>query len=216
MPFLAINTSTTITQIALIENKIFESSWKSKQNEAEKLLPKIIELFKKANTKFEDLKKIIVIQGPGSFTALRVSIAVANALAYALKVPVIGINVTEYWKYRCENYKNSTKKNELKYLLYAGLNKVYFDGEIIPFDDFLIDAAAKNISQCTGVLRDNQIQQIKDKGIKWINEEDLKVTFGDFLKYLIENDFLNYKEESMVEPLYFSAPHITKSKKAYK
>ena len=34
--------------------------------------------------------------GPGGFTALRIGVVTANVLAYALNVPVIGLNLTEF------------------------------------------------------------------------------------------------------------------------
>jgi tRNA threonylcarbamoyladenosine biosynthesis protein TsaB len=43
-----------------------------------------------------DVSHIIVYQGPGSFTGLRIGISVANALAYGLGVPVVGLS-GEYW-----------------------------------------------------------------------------------------------------------------------
>ncbi|MBI4435717.1 hypothetical protein HY630_03530 [Candidatus Uhrbacteria bacterium] len=38
-----------------------------------------------------DLRGIIVVTGPGSFTASRVSTTIANGLAYTLVIPVVGI-----------------------------------------------------------------------------------------------------------------------------
>lgn len=37
------------------------------------------------------IEKVIVHQGPGGFTGLRVGVATANALAYALGLPVVGV-----------------------------------------------------------------------------------------------------------------------------
>lgn len=37
-----------------------------------------------------DLSGLVVRRGPGSFTSLRVGVAIANALCYALKVPLVG------------------------------------------------------------------------------------------------------------------------------
>lgn len=47
------------------------------------LLPLVVKLFK-------DVKAIEVETGPGSFTGLRVGVAVANALGYSLGIPVNG------------------------------------------------------------------------------------------------------------------------------
>lgn len=39
----------------------------------------------------QDIEGIIVYQGPGPFTGIRVAIAIANALSFALDVPIAGI-----------------------------------------------------------------------------------------------------------------------------
>lgn len=37
------------------------------------------------------IKGVIVVRGPGGFTAVRLSVAIANALGYAGQMPVVGI-----------------------------------------------------------------------------------------------------------------------------
>ncbi|MFA5024443.1 MAG: hypothetical protein WC523_05840 [Patescibacteria group bacterium] len=56
--------------------------------QAEKLLPGIDRLLKSKKVKLSALKKIIVANQGGSFTSLRIGVITANALAYALKIPV--------------------------------------------------------------------------------------------------------------------------------
>jgi len=54
------------------------------------LLPLIMKLLQAVGCKLEALKGIEVETGPGSFTGLRVGVAVANALGFALGIPVNG------------------------------------------------------------------------------------------------------------------------------
>lgn len=54
------------------------------------LLPLIDELLKEKKIKLNKLTSIEVNQGPGSFTGTRVGVAIANALALALDIPVNG------------------------------------------------------------------------------------------------------------------------------
>ena len=60
----------------------------ARQEQAEKLLPTLEKLLKKNKSKLSDLKKIEVNNNGDSFTALRIGVVTANALAYALKIPV--------------------------------------------------------------------------------------------------------------------------------
>lgn len=57
---------------------------------AQAALPLIDKLLNKHGLKIADIHAIGVHTGPGSFTGLRVGIAIANALAFALKIPVNG------------------------------------------------------------------------------------------------------------------------------
>ncbi len=54
------------------------------------LLPLIVKILKKKKISLADLKAIEVNPGPGSFTGTRVGVSVANALAYALNIPLNG------------------------------------------------------------------------------------------------------------------------------
>src|SRR3989344_801829 len=54
------------------------------------LLPMIVKILKNNKKNFSDLSAIEVNTGPGSFTGTRVGVAIANALGYALNLPVNG------------------------------------------------------------------------------------------------------------------------------
>ena len=54
------------------------------------LLPAIVTILKKNKIKIQDISAIEVASGPGSFTGTRVGVSVANALGFALNIPVNG------------------------------------------------------------------------------------------------------------------------------
>lgn len=54
------------------------------------LLPAILEILKKNKKSIKDITEVKVNPGPGSFTGTRVGVAVANALGFALDIPVNG------------------------------------------------------------------------------------------------------------------------------
>jgi len=62
-------------------------------NKTQIILPMIDEVLKKHEVKLENISEIQVNVGPGSFTGLRVGIAIANGLSFALKIPINGQKV---------------------------------------------------------------------------------------------------------------------------
>lgn len=56
------------------------------------LLPSIEDLLDKAGLKRDDLDVVAVVQGPGSFTGLRVGLATAKGLAMASGCPLVGVS----------------------------------------------------------------------------------------------------------------------------
>lgn len=51
-------------------------------------MPMIESLFKDNNFNVKDLKKIIVVNGPGSFTGIRIGLSIAKTMAYALNIDI--------------------------------------------------------------------------------------------------------------------------------
>lgn len=52
---------------------------------------------KKHSATLDDLGGVVVFQGPGSFTGLRIGITVANALSHELNIPIVGVANEEKW-----------------------------------------------------------------------------------------------------------------------
>lgn len=85
---LFINTSQGDKVIVGIDGEKVERE--SKIHRSQALLSIINEELEKRGKKIKDLKEIEIFLGPGSFTGLRIGTAVANALAWSLKIPVNG------------------------------------------------------------------------------------------------------------------------------
>lgn len=91
-----------IITVSLKKNrKVIKSLSKSRKYGSQVLLPLIIKLlqtstpgvssqFHSWSVQWNNLEGIEVETGPGSFTGLRVGVAVANALGFALNIPVNG------------------------------------------------------------------------------------------------------------------------------
>ena len=62
---------------------------------AERLMPLIELCLSDAGKSWEDVTRLAVARGPGSFTGLRVGLSAARGLALALRVPCVGVTVFE-------------------------------------------------------------------------------------------------------------------------
>lgn len=87
---LTIKTDNPKAEIGLFagDKKLAYKVWQADRQLAETLHPKLDELLKANKLNWQELEDIIVFEGPGSFTGLRIGITVANALAYSLNLPI--------------------------------------------------------------------------------------------------------------------------------
>ncbi len=90
---LAIDTATQYASLALYRsNGIFaEDSWFSGRKHTQELTPRITRMLTLAELEVADLDALAVALGPGSFTGLRIGLAVAKGMALPHKLPVIGV-----------------------------------------------------------------------------------------------------------------------------
>ncbi len=88
---LALDTSTRNAALALFDSRSGHS-WTAgdirTQNHGRELIPAIERLIASSGSRFDALEAIVVGIGPGSYTGLRVGIAVAKTLAEVLQIPV--------------------------------------------------------------------------------------------------------------------------------
>ena len=104
---LAINTASPKIEIALLKGKsrIAGNSWESHTDETQKLLPAISLMLKKTQRTFEDIDRLLVHPGPGSFSALRIGVTVANTLRYALGIPMYTMQPPSVGEYRIKRLR---------------------------------------------------------------------------------------------------------------
>lgn len=70
--------------------------WTAHRELSQQLLQVIEEVCEQAKMGLDEVTAIVVYEGPGSYTGLRIGVSVANALSYSLKVPVVGSSDEEW------------------------------------------------------------------------------------------------------------------------
>jgi len=90
---LAVDTSTAQVGLALYDGAQVngEFAWRSSQRHTVELAPAIADLLTRCGLRIEDVRVLGIALGPGSFTSLRVGLALVKGLALARRLPLIGI-----------------------------------------------------------------------------------------------------------------------------
>jgi tRNA threonylcarbamoyladenosine biosynthesis protein TsaB len=98
---LTIDTSSNVVSVALShKGEILASlTWQTRQNHTVELLPNLVCLVQQVKVELRSIEAIIVAEGPGGFSGLRVGISTAKALASVLDVPLLGVNTLEVEAY---------------------------------------------------------------------------------------------------------------------
>ncbi|HEY4832366.1 MAG TPA: tRNA (adenosine(37)-N6)-threonylcarbamoyltransferase complex dimerization subunit type 1 TsaB [Waddliaceae bacterium] len=94
---LVIETATERAVVALVQdnNYLYMAGLPVGFHNSKYLVPKIEEAFFEARKTPNDLNAIAVGAGPGSYTGVRVGVAVAKTLSYASKIPMVGVGTLE-------------------------------------------------------------------------------------------------------------------------
>lgn len=106
---LFIDTHDELITIAL-KNKenLFIKTQESEYSHSIYTMPMIESIFKENNLEIKDLEKVIVINGPGSFTGIRIGLSIAKTLAYALNIKIN--TISSLTAYLVSNNTNNDKK----------------------------------------------------------------------------------------------------------
>lgn len=92
----AIDTSSDRAGVALFDGHDDSViAWNANRNHTVDTLAQLDHLLRLSGWSLQQLDGIVVATGPGSFSALRVGLSIAKALAFSLQVPMIGIPTTD-------------------------------------------------------------------------------------------------------------------------
>ena len=183
MLILGIDTSTKICTCSIFDSEngvIAETSLLVKKNHSNIVMPIIDNLFKISDLTINDIDKIAVAIGPGSFTGVRIALGIAKGLAMALNKPLIAVNELDILEAIA-----SGNENEIIPLIDARKERVYYKYQNKYVDDYLI----------------NLISNF-DKNKKYIFVGDGAINYKNILKD-------NLGENAIILPMYNSFPRAS-------
>ena len=183
MLILGIDTSTKICTCSIFDSEngvIAETSLSVKKNHSNIVMPIIDNLFKISELNINDIDKIAVAIGPGSFTGVRIALGIAKGLAMALNKPLIAVNELDILEAIA-----SGNENEIIPLIDARKERVYYKYQNTYIDDYLI----------------NLISNF-DKNKKYIFVGDGAINYKNILKD-------NLEDNAIVLPMYNAFPRAS-------
>ena len=202
---LFIDTSSEDVSIAIIKgNKILASRIKTIPSEHSIYTTSYLdEVIKEASIKKEDIDKIMVVNGPGSFTGLRIGITIAKTFAYLLKKEVTCISSLKMLSLSLEHDYCLTlmdaRNNNYYLALYDKDNK-----EIVKPVFSNIDKVLELIKEYNPICVSN-----KDFSINSIDISKTKLDIIKIIKYYRNKPSIN---PHLVVPEYLKLPQAMENK----
>jgi len=201
MNFLSIDCSTdTGSLFVKTKNRTFGKVLQSDKSNNDLLMKQILDFFVEHNLGFDDISQVFVNQGPGNFSGLRGSLAIAKGVCLAKNLNLFGYN-TFIWS--CAKFFN---KEDSIYSFIKFREKYFikkFDKNlncISKIEEVTVDEIVKKYGKKFKVIPKNLIKYFDEKILKLGN---LNIVNLDH-KVL---EFLQLKgllDEELIKPLYLS------------
>jgi len=123
---LAINTALKEHELALIEGDdiLGQEIWRGSRDDVDQLVPKLSSMLNELGLNKKEITDIVVVNGPGPYTAVRMGVSFANGLAEGL-----GAKLHQLSSFELLTHKVGTTDPVLAVVFGGGLNvAVYHDG----------------------------------------------------------------------------------------
>ena len=201
MNFLSIDCSTDVGSLfAKAKNKTFNRILQSDKSNSDLLMKQILDFFGENNLKFSDISGVFVNQGPGNFSGLRGSLAIAKGVSLAKNLNLFGYN-TFIWS--CAKFFN--KKNSI--FSFIKFREKYFvkkfDSDLkstSKIEEVTVDEIIKKYNNEFCVIPRNLVKYI-DKKILKLNNLNIADLDHNELEFLQLKGLL---DKELIKPLYFS------------
>ena len=188
MRYLYIDTSSSYLYTAIVEDDklISHVTEEFGQNLSEVALPKIVSMFEDNNIEPTDINKIIVVNGPGSFTGIRIGITIAKIYAWSLNIDITTITSLEAM---------SVSNNENKiHVPIINARRGYVYAAIFDNDKTILKPQHIELDKLKDILKDED-NYIFISNDEFENLEDIHKYEPDYLKIIHK-----YKDKKAVNP----------------
>ena len=201
MNFLSIDCSTETASLFIkVENKTFSKVLQSDKFINDLMVKYILDFIAENDLKFEDLSKIFVNQGPGSFSGLRTSLAIAKGISISRNIKLYGY---DSFRWSCAKLYN---KKDIIYSLIKIREKYFiqkFDKKlnvILQPKEIAEKEIIENYNNEFKVIPKNISYQFNKKILKLKNLNIVELNHKE-LEFLHLQGLLN---EDLIKPLYLS------------
>jgi len=201
MNFLSIDCSTDIGSLFVkTKNKTFSTILQSDKSNNDLLMKQILDFFKENNLKFDDISKIFVNQGPGNFSGLRGSLAIAKGVSLSKNLNLFGYN-TFIWS--CVDFFNNKDSifSLIKFREKCFIKK--FDknlNSVSKIEEITEDEIIEKYNNKFKVIPKNVVKCFGEKILKLNNLSIVDLDHNEL-------EFLQLKgllDEALIKPLYLS------------
>ncbi len=208
MKLLTFDTSMGKCSVAFSDNKLkdYQES-KEKLMQSEELLPMIIDILAKHDSKLANIHAIACTIGPGSFTGIRIGIAAARGIKKILpQLKLLGISTLEILAYYGKT-QNSSNKN-ITVFVNAYKNEFYlqrFSNNLTPVSEIKL-VNSKKIKETVDkndILVSNN--KIRDMHCSCYVTETNATLLLEYSKKLLYTNVCH----TSIYPLYIKSPNIT-------
>ncbi len=180
MKYLFIDSATTNLVVAIINDGKIAYIYDNNDNHdtSSKMMPVLALAFDKAGFKPQDIDKIFVVTGPGSFTGIRVGLTVAKTMAYSLNIPIVPISSLEVM---ASGNGGTALINARRGYVFAGtydndLNDIYPDSYVlmsdslakpyISYDNFDFETVKPNIDILKVIIKHENDKDVSPHTLK--------------------------------------------------
>lgn len=170
--------SEKITEIIKTEKNIFIKEALSQLSHSEIAMPLLEELFATAGLEPNEIDEIIVVNGPGSFTGVRIGVTIAKTIAFSFNIPIKTITSLEMYGVSSNKKFDLVGVEDAKGVYSAKLR----NGK---YEDFIYQK--KSIYK--KMIEEEQLTVLKDK----------KIDINKIIEYMSTKDNIN---PHLVNPIY--------------